>query len=294
MSTQFFEPQTIDDAVSLLRQYGPDAFPLAGGTDLVVQTRQGVRSMPGALVSLGRIPGLDTITGDEDGTLHLGGRVTHGQIERSEPIRTRWTALSDASALVGSPATRYVGTVAGNLCNGSPAMEIGGPLLAFDARVRLVGTGGERTVALADFFVGPRQTVRAPDEVLTDVLVPPAGGTSGSAYLRLEFRRAMEIAIVGATAVVHLAPDGTVDDCRIALTAVAPVIIRVAEAEQALRGITPDEAALDDVGKAAAAASAPIDDVRSPAAYRRDMVRVMTVRALRQALARCTSAKEQE
>lgn len=291
MSVQFFQPRTLQEAIGLLSQHAPAARPLAGGTDLVVHTRQGRGPLPEALVHLGQIPGLNAIAVDEQGVLHLGAMASHRDVENAPVVQRGWTALSDASAIVGSPATRHVGTIGGNLCNGSPAMEIGGPLVAYDAILRLVGPRGERTLSVGDFFIGPGSTTRAQDEVLAEVLaevlVPPLGGHSGSSYLRLEFRKAMEIAIVGVTAAVQANDAGTITDCRIALTAVAPTIIRATAAEQSLRGTSANPDALARAGDLAAAASAPIDDVRAPAAYRRDMVKVLTVRALRRALERC-------
>ncbi|HZS88375.1 MAG TPA: xanthine dehydrogenase family protein subunit M [Chloroflexota bacterium] len=292
MSIQFYQPRTLQEAVGLLSSHAPGARPLAGGTDLVVHTRQGRGPLPETLVHLGAIPGLNAIAVDDSGVLHIGAMASHGDIERSAVVQKNWAALSDASAIVGSPATRHVGTIGGNLCNGSPAMEVGGPLLAFDATVRLLGPRGERSLPLAQFFVGPGSTAREQDELLVEVVVPPVTGPHGSAYLRLEFRKAMEIAIVGATAVVQRTQQGTIGDCRIALTAVAPTIVRVAEAEQALRGTTGNADDLARAGELAAAASAPIDDVRAPAWYRRDMVKVLTVRALRRALERAGTGKE--
>ena len=291
MSVQFFQPQTLDEAVGLLSQHAPEARPLGGGTDLVVHARGGRGALPATLVHLGHIPGLNAIATDDAGVLHLGATASHAGVEASSVVRRGWAALCDASAMVGSPATRHVGTVGGNLCNGSPAMEIGGPLLAFDAALRLVGPDGERTIAIGDFFLGPGQTARAHDEVLAEVRVPSLGPRSGSAYIRLEYRRAMEIAIVGATAALALDQGGAISDCRIALTSVAPRIVRAPEAERSLTGAAsagPDiEARLAEAGALAAAASAPIDDVRAPGAYRREMVKVLTARALRRALERC-------
>jgi CO/xanthine dehydrogenase FAD-binding subunit len=291
---QFFQPTTLEEAVSLLRAHGPSARPLAGGTDLVVHARIGRASLPDTIVDLGRIAALDTISVDGQGVLHLGARATHQMITDHPQVRGRWTALADASALVGSPATRHMGTVGGNLVNGSPAMELGGPLLAFDASVRLVSISGERTVALGDFLRGPGQTACANDEVLAEVLVPPlpsvaAGHRAASCYLRLGFRKAMEIAIVGVTAAVVRARSGTIADCRLALTAVAPVIVRVPEAEQVLVGQAVSDELLGRAGALAQAACSPIDDVRAPARYRRDMVPVYAVRALRLTLDRCGS-----
>ncbi len=286
MSAQFFQPRTLEEAIGLLGQYAPEAHPLAGGTDLVVRRRKGGQPISGALVHLGHIPSLNMIAVDEAGILHIGALASHADVEKAQAIRHRWSALSDASAIVGSPATRYTGTVGGNLCNGSPAMESGGPLLAFNATVRLVGSQGERHVRLDEFFVAPGRTALRQDEVLAEILAPPLGERSGSAYVRLEFRRAMEIAIVGATAALELDAEGIVVDCRIALTSVAPVIIRVPQAEASLVGSRPTAEALDQAGKLAMETSAPITDVRAPATYRRDMVAVLTVRALRRALER--------
>jgi CO/xanthine dehydrogenase FAD-binding subunit len=286
MSVQFYQPQSLQEAVGLLSTHAPGARPLAGGTDLVVHTRQGRGPLPETLVHLGAIPGLSAIAADAAGVLHIGAMASHGDVERSTIVQKNWTALADASAIVGSPATRHVGTIGGNLCNGSPAMEVGGPLLAFDATIRLLGPAGERSMPLAQFFVGPGSTARAQDELLVEVQVPPIGGPHGSAYLRLEFRKAMEIAIVGATALVQHTAQGAIGDCRIALTAVAPTIVRATEAEQALRGTTGTADDLARAGDLAAAACSPIDDVRAPAWYRRDMVKVLTVRALRRALER--------
>lgn len=291
MSTQFFVPATVQEAALLLHQHGPAARVLAGGTDLVVHARSGRAALPPTIVHLAHIPGLNAIAVDEAGALHLGALVSHSDVEGSPVVQRGWTALADASRLVGSPATRHVGTVGGNLCNGSPAMEIGGPLLALDATLRMVGPDGERTIAIGDFFLGPGQTARAHDEVLAEVRVPSLGPRSGSAYIRLEYRRAMEIAIVGATAALALDQGGAISDCRIALTSVAPRIVRAPEAERSLTGAAsagPDiEARLAEAGALAAAASAPIDDVRAPGAYRREMVKVLTVRALRRALEHC-------
>lgn len=290
MSTQFFAPATVQEAIGLLRRHGPEARPLAGGTDLVVHARSGRAPLPGTLVHLARIPGLNAITLDEAGALCLGALVSHGDVEASETVRRGWTALADASALVGSPATRHMGTVGGNLCNGSPAMEIGGPLLALDATVRLIGPDGQRDLPIDQFFVAPGRTTRTHDELLAGVCVPPLGARGGSAYLRLEYRRAMEIAVVGASAVIALDAAGAVTDCRIALTAVAPRIIRAPAAERSLLGAAsavPElEARLARAGELAAQASAPIDDVRAPRAYRYEMVKVLVVRALHRALQR--------
>jgi CO/xanthine dehydrogenase FAD-binding subunit len=173
-----------------------------------------------------------------------------------------------------------VGTVGGNLCNGSPAMEIGAPLLVYGAQVTLAGSSGSRSLEMSEFLLGPGKTARDPNEILTGVVVPRADSWHGSAYLRLGFRLAMEIAVVGAAAAVRLGKGGKVDDCRIALTAVAPTIIRATGAEDALRGHEPTAEFVERAAQAALVQATPIDDVRAPASYRREMTAVMTRRAI--------------
>jgi CO/xanthine dehydrogenase FAD-binding subunit len=165
--------------------------------------------------------------------------------------------------------------------NASPAMETGGPLLCFDASVVLRSTSGSRTLAVAHLFAGPGRTSAAADELLEAVEIPVPGESTGSCYLRLEYRRQMEIAVVGATAVVTLDGD-RVAEARIAITALAPTIRRVPEAERALvDGATAEEAA-----RLAAEAAEPISDVRASARYRTAMAAVLTRRAIETAVSR--------
>jgi CO/xanthine dehydrogenase FAD-binding subunit len=166
-----------------------------------VGARQGKAPLPDAIVAIDRIPGLRAIDPSDSG-LRLGALVTHGDIVASEDIRTRFTALADASAIVGSHATRAQGTIGGNVMNASPAMDTGGPLLCFAATATLRSASGERSIELDELWTGPGSTSARADELLVALDVPsPAAGT-GSCYVRLEYRRQMEIAVVGATAVV--------------------------------------------------------------------------------------------
>ena len=281
MTTAFVTATTVDEALAAL---AAGARPVAGGTDLVVGARQGKAPLPDSLVAIHRLTELRGV--DEAGNgLRLGALVTHADVVAHPAVRVRYTALADASAIVGSHATRAHGTLGGNLMNASPAMETGGPLVCLDAGVTLCSAARTRTVPVAELFAGPGATLAEPDELLVSVDVPsPAPGT-GSAYVRLEYRRQMEIAIVGATALVTLDGD-TVTTARVAITALAPTIRRVPAAESALEGTTGGAEAVEAAAHAAAQAASPISDVRASERYRRAMAAVIARRAIEAALTR--------
>jgi CO/xanthine dehydrogenase FAD-binding subunit len=281
MTRSFTSATTIEDALVAL---GSGARAVAGGTDLVVGARQGKAPLPDSIVAIDRIAALRGIE-DGNGGLRIGALTSHEELATSDVIRERFTALADASAIVGSHATRANGTIGGNVMNASPAMDTGAPLLCFDAVATLRSEAGERAVRLDELWTGPAATSAEPGELLVSIDVPaPARGT-GSAYVRLEYRRHMEIAVVGAAAAITLT-DGSIADARVAITALAPTIRRVADAEAALRGSDGGSDAIDAASKASAAASSPITDVRGSAEYRSAMAEVIARRAIETALAR--------
>jgi CO/xanthine dehydrogenase FAD-binding subunit len=281
MERTYFQPTGLRSALAVLAKH-PEVRIVAGGTDLVVGARSGKLSMPFGLMAIDRLRGMNSIRKTRDGGLGLGALVTHSDLVASTAVRRTWSALSDASALVGSPATRHMGTVGGNVCNASPAMELGSPLLVFEAAVELASSRGVRTMPFGSFMEGPGKTGRQPDEVLKSVVLPPppAPGRTGTAYVRLEYRQAMEIAIVGAAALVTLDGDARCTAARIALTAVAPTCVRAPAAEQLLIGQALDAGVIDRAAAAALEVAKPIDDVRASAEYRRAMVPVIVTRAI--------------
>ena len=257
--------------------------PVAGGTDLVVGTRQGKWSLPEDLVALDRVAELRGIEETPVG-LRIGATTSHATLAAHEAIRERWTAIADAASIVGSPATRHIGTLGGNLANASPAAETSGPLPCFEAQVVLRSTEAERRIPLAELFTGPGRTSVAANELIVAVELPEVVG-AGSCYVRLEFRRQMEIAVVGASVVVRLDGD-IVRDARIAITALAPTVRRVAPAEAALVGTDGGPAAAAEAGRLAAEAATPISDVRASLDYRTAMAAVVVRRAVTGATAR--------
>ena len=267
---------SIEDALAAL---AAGARPVAGGSDLVVGARHGKAPLPDSIVAIDRLSELSTITLTDDG-LRIGALATHAAMMLDATIVASYSALADASALVGSPATRNVGTLGGNVMNASPAMDTGAPLLVFGAMVELRSTSGTRSVSLPDLWVGPGSTSAAADELCIALVLAKRPARSGSAYVRLEYRRAMEIAVVGAAASVTLNDDGTAGHVAVALTAVAPTIVAVSGLEAALIGRPVDEDTLAAVARAAAEQSAPISDLRASDSYRRHCVGVMARRAV--------------
>ncbi len=281
MSGSLVVSTSLDDALAAL---AAGARPVAGGTDLVVGARQGKKPLPDAIVAIHRLRELRSLAVDTNG-VRLGALATHGDIVANATIRSQYSALADASAIVGSQATRANGTIGGNIMTASPAMDTGGPLLCLGASVVLQSVRGTRTVLLDDFFVGPGKTVAKADELLIAVEVPGLAGSVGSCYVRLEYRRQMEIAVAGASAFVRL--DGTkIIEARVAITALAPTIRRVADAEALLIGTTGSHDAIQSSAEAASQSSAPISDVRASADYRKAMTTVMVRRAIAGALTR--------
>jgi len=281
LTAAFVSAGSVDEARSALKS---GARPVAGGTDLVVGARQGKAALPEHIVAIHQIDELRGVR-VSDGRLRLGALATHAEIAADSIVRRRLTALADACSIVGSHATRANGTVGGNLMNASPAMEVGGPLQVFDAEVLLRSSTSERMVPVASLATGPGTTDTTRDELLTDVLVAVPSDGTGSCYARLEYRRQMEIAIVGVTAAVTVT-DRRVTRARVAITALAPTIMLVPEAEEALLGSDGGMAAAAAAAKAAAQAANPISDVRGSADYRRAMAEVVARRVIDAAVRR--------
>jgi CO/xanthine dehydrogenase FAD-binding subunit len=271
----FHTATTVDEALSLIGD-GSSAKVVAGGSDLIVQARGG-RELPANVVAIHRIDALRGI--DASGDLTLGALVTHAEITASAAVRSTWTALADASASGGSHATRNVGTIGGNVMNASPAMETGAPLIVLGATATLRSGAGDRSVPVEELWTGPGRTSAQPGELLVDVSMPALPAHSGSAYVRLEYRRAMEIAIVGASACVTLDGD-TITAAKVALTAVGPTLLRSPAAEAAIIGTRGDAAALEAVAAGASDDASPISDLRAKEDYRRAMIGVIAKRAV--------------
>jgi CO/xanthine dehydrogenase FAD-binding subunit len=276
-------PRSVDEALKVLKDRGSDAKLLAGGTDLLPQLKNGLIK-PACVIDLSGVERVRSVQGDARG-LRVGAAVSARALERHAAARATYTSLSESAALVGSVQVRNLATLGGNLCNAAPSADMAPPLLALEAEAVIVGPKGERRVPLATFFTGVRRTVLAPDELLLEIVVPAPGPRSGGNYLRHTPRRELDIAVVGVASQLTLS-NGVCSKARIALAAVAPTPVRATAAEQALEGqpVTPE--AIERAAELAVGVAKPISDQRGSADYRLHLVRVLTGRTLRTALAR--------
>lgn len=275
----YYTPRSIDEVLGLLARYGKEARIIAGGTDILIELERKVRQAA-VLIDITRIPGLDEITLDENGWVHLGPLVTHNRAVASPLIVERAFPLARACWEVGAPQIRNRGTIAGNLITASPANDTITPLWAMDARVTLASVRGRRTLSFPEFFLGVRQTAMAEDEMLVDIAFPALRPNERGTFIKVALRRAQAISVVNVAAIVEW--DGlVVRRARLAYGSVAPTIIRADKTEAWLAGKTLDEAVIRRAGELAMEAARPIDDIRATAEYRREMVRVTTERALR-------------
>ncbi len=277
---EYITPTSTQEAVEILAKKGERARIIAGGTDLILELERGVRKDIETLIDVTRIPGLDGITLDEDEVIHLGPLVTHNHCAASQLIRERGYPLARAAWEVGAPQIRNRGTVAGNLVTASPANDTITPLMALGAWVTLESVRGARRVPLGDFYTGVRKTVMQSDEMLVDIAFPALTSDQRGTFIKLALRRAQAISVVNMALVLRLEA-GHVKSASITLGAVAPTIIHATKAETYLAGKTLDEDAIPRAAELTMQAARPIDDIRGSAAYRREMVRVITARGLR-------------
>lgn len=287
---QYAAPQTISEAIALL-QGNADAKILSGGHSLIpaMKLRLGT---PSLLVDINRIPNLDYIR-EEGGWLRIGALVRESDIDESPLVREKYPLLHDTSRVVADPLVRNMATLAGNLAHADPANDHPATMLAYRAQVVALGPKGERTIAIDDFFTGLFETALAHDELITEVRVPmpPArspstgSGRSGGAYMKME-RKVGDFATAGVAVQLNLTADGKVEQVGIGLTNVGLTALRARRSEDALRGQSPTEQLIAQAGQFAGEDCQPNEDLRGSVEYKRNLVRVLTMRALGKALER--------
>ncbi|MGH3088686.1 MAG: FAD binding domain-containing protein [Rubrobacteraceae bacterium] len=266
-------------AVELLGQHGDEAKLLAGGHSLLPIMKLRLAA-PTVLVDLGRVSDLNYVR-DEGDKLAIGAMTRHTDAEHNDLLKNECGIVAYTASLVGDPQVRHRGTIGGSLAHGDAASDLPGVMLALDAEFTITGSGGERTLAAADFFEDYLMTALAPDEVLTEVRVPKLGG-AGWSYQKFN-RRAQDWAVVGVGAIVERS-NGSISSARIGFTNMASVPIRATAAEQALSGASSDSVA--EAANSAAEGTSPSSDIAASSEFRQHLARVLTKRAIEEALSR--------
>src|SRR6266571_7372847 len=283
-SFDYVVAHSVPEAVALLEQHGDEAKILAGGHSLIPLLRFRL-ARPSVLIDINRVAGLEYIQ-ETDGMLHIGALTREAELDSSPLIRNRYPILHDTAMVVADPVVRNWATVGGNIAHADPANDHPATMLALGAQLVAIGPNGERIITIDEFFTDSTfETTLRPNEVLTEIRIPAPAEKSGGAYCKLE-RKVGDYAIAGVAAYVTLDENGRINYAGMGLTNVGPVPIKARDAEQYLLGKTLDDASIHQAADLAAAAAQPSSDTRGPAEYKRAMVRTLTVRALRKALAR--------
>jgi len=286
---EYHTPSTISEALDQISMYRKKAKIIAGGTDLLLSMKKR-DTTPDHLINLKGIKALNGISYDETTGLKIGALTTIGDIERSEVIREKFLVLWDAVKVMAAQQVRNLGTIGGNLCSAAPSADTAPPLIALGASLKLTGPVSARAVEAEDFFKGPGETVLKPDEILTEIYIPNLAENSGGAYFKMMRRNAMDLALVGVAAFIRMDMNGkTCREARVALGAVAPTPIRATTAESVLLHKDLDDDLIAEAGKKASQDAKPIDDIRASKAYRTEMVKVLTKRAI---ITACRRIKE--
>jgi xanthine dehydrogenase FAD-binding subunit len=276
----YLAPSSLSQALELLRTRGPGGKVLSGGTDLVVQMKNGA-ARPTWMMDIKGIAELQQLSFDEHSGLTIGAAVPLDRILAAASVPDGYRMLKQACEVIGSVQVKNRASLGGNICNASPSADGAPPLLCLQANAKIASPAGTRQVSLDTFFRGPGQTILGEDELLVAISLPPPVSDSAGSYLRHTTREEMDIAVVGAGAWLALSgPGGEVTAARIALGAVAPKPIRIPAAENLLIGKVPTHDRIARAADVAAQQASPITDVRATAGYRRQLIRVLTRRTL--------------
>ncbi len=288
---EYLAPRTMEELAGLLSEHRDKARILAGGTDLLPSMKDRL-VRPEYVIDIGNLTTMNGINEQDGGGLVIGAATKLAALEESPLIRDRYTALHQATMVVGAAQVRAMASVGGNICNASPAADLPPALIAFGAKVNLFSRQGPREMDLEDFITGNRKTELQEGEFLQSIVLPPAPPGSASAFTDMTRRAAMEIAMVNVAVNLALDADtGKIGEAAIIMGAVAPHPLRARRAEKLLQGQAPDDAVLEQAAEAAAGETQAIDDFRASAAYRREVARILVGRALREALAAIRQAE---
>ncbi len=282
-SFEYHAPGTVAEAVALLKTHGDEAKILSGGHSLIPLMKLRFAS-PAVIIDINGIPDLDYIK-EEGGVLKIGALAREASRESSPIAQQKFPLIADVVKVIADPQVRNRATVAGNLAHGDPANDHPAVMLALGAEVELTGPGGSRTLPVSEFFVDLLETALTPEEVLTEIRVPVPPAGSGGAYYKIE-RKVGDFATIAVGSQVTLDSGGRVTAAGIGLTNAATTPIKATDAEAYLVGKSLDDATLEEAGRLAMAMSDPSSDSRAPAAYKKAMVKELTIRTLKRAAER--------
>ena len=279
---EYLAPKTLSEACNLLLELGSCAKVMAGATDLIPPMRDKVIT-PEYLIDIKNIPNMDYLEYDEKEGLKIGALTKLRTIETSPLVKEKNPAVAHAAKVVASTQIRAKGTMAGNICNASPSCDTAPILVVSDAKIKVQGPNKDRVIPIGEFFLGVKKTSLEPGEIVTGIVIPPLAENESAAYIKHAVRKAMDLAIIGVAVKIKV-ENGICTDAKIALGAVATTPIRAPKAEEALIGKELTDDVIIKASEEAMNSCNPISDIRASAEYRKDMVRVFTKRALKQAL----------
>jgi carbon-monoxide dehydrogenase medium subunit len=286
---EYFSPQTLKEALTLLDEYGEECKVIAGGQSLLILMRQGL-VMPEYLIDIKGISELNYIQSDAKQGLKIGALTTHRAIEKSPDMKNGFSILAEMEHRLASIQTRNWGTIGGNLCHGDPTGDPAPVLIALNATVSTASLKGKRNMAVEDFTMDYFETALEPDELLTEIRVPAVPPHTGTAYTKFNIIES-DMATVGVAVSVTLdSGDDVCKDVRIALGACAPIPMRAKQAEEVLRGQHMTDDLLKEAGQIASQEADPISDIVASEEYRRELVKVLVKRVGKEAWARAKQA----
>ncbi|MDG7006016.1 MAG: xanthine dehydrogenase family protein subunit M [Nitrososphaerota archaeon] len=276
---EYHSPRTVEEAAALVERYGQDAKVLAGGQSLIPLMKLRLLS-PAHVIDLGRVEGLSYIR-REGGELAIGAMTRMAEIAASEVVGSECPILRQCALVVADAEVRNMGTIGGNISHADPTNDVPGVMVASGATLVAASTRGRRTIPASEFFLDTFATALAEGEILVEARIPLRQSRTG-AYLKLE-RQAGDFGIAGVAVVLDTAPDGSCSYCGIGLTAVGPTVVKATKAEKMLQGSKLEKQAVEEAASSAAAECSPVSDLRGSAEYKREMVRVLTARAIKAA-----------
>jgi aerobic carbon-monoxide dehydrogenase medium subunit len=282
-SFEYLAPRTLDEAISLLQKSGPEAKILSGGQSLIPMMKLRLATPP-YIIDINRIPGLNYIS-ELNGFLRIGALARESDLEVAPTVISRYPILMDTTSVIADPLVRNQATACGNLAHGDPANDHPATMLALGASIIAVGPNGEREIPIESFFIGLFTTALQPDEILKEIKIPMAPPSSGGAYLKIE-RKVGDYATAGVAVQITLNGAGACQRAGIGLTNVGFYPLKASKTEAFLRGKAFDDSTIKQAAEIAAGEAQPIDDIRGSADYKRDLVRVLTARALKRAFKR--------